>query len=658
MTIQWPSESEDSSRQFFSGHPFDPKDELRRIVNTSPLVGFAAFDQTIDWIVQQGDETIELEHRMNAVGNDLGLADVPEIVNLLMAWSCAEALAKTPSLQTWKSVRKLKSNSWALDHWLFDAMLVCAEKEGKTKDAYVKLAKEVIEALDSGVQLLSQFDRCNTEREQFRTAWDQNGSKLEEIWWGLRGWHGIGYEEEFPLFNVLAALDSSGFIDIASRSRNPYLVNSTLWAAGVPQKFGIWENLSAAALPAFVDDGTWNASVALPLLLVIARNQLLQDSSRTPAFNPSDSETEKVERKITELAKAVVATLDRRLDALPLFARWSTWLMRQLLTKGGAHNVRSSAFVDAALIEAIGYQLQGKPINREPPFGVPAWEKWCYRCVLSSHAHSGFIPVPSDYDSFLKEWAITLDDWTDTRGRQLRERASLIMTINKAIPGDAAHLLAFPIAMSESPVDTWRDLWDVVQTLREIVEFGAVDALGSDEYATRVEAGGLLFLVFCIGLAILDQRASQCRAGSSPQARDLAKLHEGLAFAVQEMREIDDTLNAEKWLDAVQHLAVRRLIWEDRGDEVKKEGRFPIFVQEDKPTFGDYLRAARNDVMELLAIVRSALLNGSDRQIVLDRLRCASIDLSNVIATAKQLNYISPNRYPIDEEQLRSLIPE
>lgn len=656
MTIQWPNERESENPQQFGKRAIDPKDELRRLLEACPAGLPAAFNEAVEWIVQKGEDISALEKRMSAVSNELELAEFPESVNLLMAFACAEALAKMPLLQTWQNVRKLTSHSWQLEHWLSDAMMVCAEEKVSTKEAYTKLAKEVFETLDS-FRLTSQFDRHNKEREQFRVAWDENCEKLEEIWWGLRGWHEMNYQEELPLFNVFGTLDPVGFMDVISQSKNPYLVSSALLAVGAFRKFGLWENLAVTAPSAFVDDGTWNASVTMPLLLVMARDQLLQAGRHVPHSDASDTEVERVKQEISKLTEAVITTLNRRQDASPLFARWSTWLMRQLLMQGikDTDNVRSSAFVDAPLIEAIGHELQGKSVDPESPSDAPAWEKWCYRCVLASHANSGFIAVP-DCNSFLKEWTINLDDWTDKRGRQLREHASLIVIMNKEIPGDAAHLLAYPIAMSELPVDAWIGLWDVTQPLREIVEFGDADDFGSDEYQSRAEAGRLMFLVFCMGLAVLDQRVSQCLSRGSPQARVVAKLHEKLALAVREMREIDDTLNREQWLQAVRHLAVRRLIWEDRGDEVEKDRRFAIFLYEDKPTFSDYLSAARNDVMELLAILHSTLLNESNRHIVLDKLHAAAIDLSNVIATAKRLNNISARKYPIDEAQLRSLI--
>ncbi|WP_300488184.1 hypothetical protein [Methylobacter sp.] len=648
MTMQWPNEREFVNRQPIDGLSIDLKDEFRQLMEACPSGLTAAFDEAVEWIEQQGDDTSELEQRMNAVNNELELADFPESVNLLMAWTCAEALAKAPSLQTWKSIRKLKSYSWQLEHWLSDTMMVYAEEKASAKEVYIKLAKEVFEALDS-FQLISQFDRHNKEREQFREAWNDCSEKLDEIWWGLRGSDCMDYEER-PLFQVLGTLDSVEFMSVVSQSTNPYLVNSAFFAVGAYDEFNLWEKFSVSAPTAFVDDGAWNTSVEMPLLLVMARDQLLQAGRLIPHFDVQDAEVEKVKQEIASLTEAVIEILSKRQDALPLFARWSTWLMRQLLIQGikDTNNVRSSTFVDTALIESIGRKLKGQNVISASPSDAPAWEAWCYQAVLASHAHSGFIDPP-DSKNFMDVWGLAPDDWAGERGKQLRERASLIVTMTKEIPGDAAHFLAYPITMSESPVDAWIGLWNVTQPLREIVEFGDADDSESDKYQGSTEAGKLLWLVFCIGLAILDQRVSQCSSGASPQARDLAQLHEALASAVREMREIDYFLSRDQWLQAFQHLAVRRLIWEDRATKVENA----IFHDTDKPTFSDYLIDAKNDAMELLAILQITLNNESDHQLVQEKLNDASIDLAEVITTVKRLNTISDRKYPIDVARQR-----
>ncbi|MBW7902524.1 MAG: hypothetical protein H3C26_13670 [Rhodocyclaceae bacterium] len=649
MTPQWTRERECESRQFLDSSFFDPEEGVRRLLEACPSVARdKTFREAVEWIARDGEDLSELELRMGDVSARLELTDIPKSANLLLALACAEALAAAPSLATWERVRKLQSNSWQIENWLSGVMKVCAEGDAGKRDAFIGLAETAFKALDA-FALVSQFERRNTERKQFGENWNERADKLEEIWFGRCDVDFFEYEES-PLFRLLAALAPAEFIRIVSQSRNPHLVNSALVHGEAWSTFSLWKEFARSAPTAFDADGTWNGSVMIPLLLVMARGELMQATRISPRFDASEIETENARQEIPKLSSAIVEILAKRLDALPLFARWSTWLMRQRLLQCGtaANGMRTSSDVDDALIEAIGLALKGKALVPESPADAPTWEAWCYRAVLASHAHSGFIAVPG-CEGFLGEWAIGFDDWADARGKRLRARADLITTLNKEIPGDAAHALAYPIAMSESPVNKWLALWDATLVLREVVEFG-------EEYQERGEAGRLLLLVFCMGLAILDQRVAQHPASDSVQARDLARLHEALALAVREMREIDVSLNREQWRQANRHLAVRRLIWEEKASNAGAGPNFSVFLPTDKPTFDDYLIETQNDVMELVPLLQMARRNGAADKAVREKLVAASIDLSRIVATARRLNEISARRYPMDEMQMEKVL--
>ena len=90
------------------------------------------------------------------------------------------------------------------------------------------------------------------------------------------------------------------------------------------------------------------------------------------------------------------------------------------------------------------------------------------------------------------------------------------------------------------------------------MEFGDSDAV-KDEYSSRSEAGNLLLLLFEIGLASFYQGSARSTDNKSSEARSLVRLFKELNSATCEMREIDSTLNHEKWLLIVQHLAIRSL---------------------------------------------------------------------------------------------------
>ncbi len=656
MIEQWPSERHAEKREVSADPSFKTAQDFLNLLNGFPHDQCKAFDDVVSWIVERDGDLSELEQRTAQFANEFAPA-IPDSHPLLMTLACAAALARTPSLQTWTKVNSFKYNSWQLAHWLGEAMMAYAEVHLSACNAYARIAKEVFAALEN-FSLLSKSDRTNEERASAWGYWNGHQDKLEEIWFGLRGWPGfMNYEEDLPLFQVFYKLNPDEFFRTISRSANPYLVSALLFVAGIgafSPRFTEWKRMITAAPTAFEDGGKWNGSVLIPLLLVEARNQLLQvrQGLRNPDITPG--ELDEIKQEITSTAELIVIVLAARQDASATFARWTPWLMRQILgqTANEIADVKSAAFADDALIDVIGRKLGNSALPETSPDDASLWEAWCYRCALASFAYNGHIQTPA-WESFGDEWRLSPEDWVGDKGQHLREHASLITTLNKEIPGVAANLLAYPIAQSPSPAEAWIGLWNDAIALREIVEFGDSDAI-EDEYSSRSEAGRLLLLLFRIGLAILDQGAARSSDNNSPEARSLANLFKALNFATYEMREIDSTLNHDEWLSAVQHLAVRRMIWEYPGNETASKN-FQVFKADDTPIVSDILSEAKGNVTELVAILQSLLLNSPDVSRLKANLHTASIDLLDIVHSIRRLNQYHPRKYPIDEALLQKL---
>jgi hypothetical protein len=329
--------------------------------------------------------------------------------------------------------------------------------------------------------------------------------------------------------------------------------------------------------------------------------------------------------------------------------------MRQVLshTSKDVTNVTSSAFAVDALIDAIGRNLGNCALPQTSPEDATPWESWCYRCALSSFAYNGHIPV-SAWEDFGNEWRLVPEEWAGRKGDMLREHASLITTLNKETPGIAANALAYPIAQSASPVRAWIGLWHDAFPVREIVEFGDMDAT-SDEYSSRSAAGRLLLLLFRIGLAIFDQGAARCSSSSSPEAKSLVDLYKALVSAAREMREIDSTLNHDEWLSVSQHLTIRRMIWEQSSGVERGSGDFQVFKSDDSPTVVDLLTEAKGNVIELVSTLQALLLNVRDVSRLKADLNSASISVPNIVGTFRRLNQFHPRKYPIDGGQIENL---
>jgi hypothetical protein len=657
MNEQWPSERHAEKREVIADSSFKTAQDFLNLLNVFPHVQPNAFDDVVSWIVEQDGDLSELEQRTAQLADEIAPA-IPDSKTMLMTLACAAALARMPLLQTWTKINSFKYNSWQLARWLSEAMAAYSEMNSPACHAYVELAKEAFASLDN-FTLESLSARTNEERSGAWALWNKRQNRLEVIWWGLRGWSGfMNYEEELPLFQVFYKLNPDEFIRIISRSANPYLVSALLFVAGIgafSPRFSEWKRMIVAVPAAFEDGGKWNGSVLIPLLLVEARNQLLQvrPNLRNPDLTPG--ELDEIKQEITSTAELIVTALTERQDASTTFARWMPWLMRQILgqTAKEIADVKSAAFADDALIDVIGHKLGDSPLPQTSPDDAPLWEAWCYRCALASFAYNVHIQAPA-WEGFGDEWRISPEDWVGDKGQLLREHASLITTLNKEIPGVAANLLAYPIAQSPSPAEVWIGLWNDAFSLREIVEFGDSDAV-EDEYSSRSEAGRLLLLLFRVGLAIFDQGAARSSDNNSPQARSLSSLFKALNFATCEMREIDSTLNHDEWLSVVQHLAVRRMIWEYPSDNETASMNSQVFKADDTPIVSDILSEAKGNVIELVAILQSLVLNSPEASRLKAILNTASIDLFDIVHSIRNLSQYHPRKYPIDEAQLQKL---
>lgn len=656
MSIQWCKEREKFDVVYGKSNSFKNKKDFLKFIDDANEKLVGVLEEASTWILEKREnESLEnlsreilnlcSKHELNAVENDA-----------VITLSCAEALAKSPSLKTWNVIQHFAYNSWAIENWLLYAMEAMAERNKSYRIPYISLSNQAIKALED-FEWTSLSTRLNDARTNFYDFWNNTSHKLDEIWWGLRGYPDFIAINEFIFFQLLADLSPLEFSKSIGASNNPYVVQTALMATGVcsfSPKYSKWETLVEIAPITFKSDGSWNGLVLMPLLLTVVRDQLIEEQRYLLRHEEGISDA-KLEEDLMHIIDAVVQKLDSREDKIPLFCRWSTWLMRKLITtvQGDEHNVRAATFIDEVLIDSIGKKLKNQSVVSCSPHDAADWEAWCYRCVLASHAYSKFIDLPESKD-FIKEWDLSPDDWLRKKGVSLRNRSSLILTSEKKILGRASYLLAYPIALTEKATEDWENLWDSSFTLREIVEYGDANEL-VDRSASRYEASNLMMLVLNIGLAIFDLRAEQCLTSDLDVSRSQVKLHEKLAQACAEMLEIDDSLNRTRLISFEQHLAIRRFIWEESLQEEHQELGRSIFRANDEPSFVYYLKSVKNDCMNLSSLLSSLLLNAPNIEILKNYIASAEINIRELLKSVRKLNQYHPRKYAIDEKNLQLL---
>ncbi len=577
-----------------------------------------------------------------------------EQFGMLVCWTCAKALSKSPRTDTWASIKDMAYQSVELEHWIHDALLVLAKTDDASRVSLITLAEEIFRK-DDGDSPELKWSRAYQSRVDAREYWPRVTEKLDELWRGLQWFDIFFYKEDFPLFNLLLKLEPERFIQLMSSARNPDLVNSALLVTGAGRfgsSFSEWAYLAESAPRSFNEDGSWNGSCVVPLLLFSARSEILESKGvmyRTGRqFDVSSTELE-LELEIGSAVRAAIGSLSKRSDAVPMFMRWSTWLVRNLISSVEKDRTTpgSPEYLDLALLTAIGEYLRPFEPKADLPPDASEWETWCRLCVLSLYASNGMAHPPKS-EVFTDSWRLSWEDWFGPQGAKTRLLASRFTFATDEVPGLGPNLLAYPLANTSEGLRVWCDSWDSAQVLREVVEFSVPGPAGGA--ASPYEGSKLLLLLFRVGLAVLDQRVLQIKSSDRDNVTDLVAFYQSLAEIVDDMLEIDGTIGRSEWVAARLHLIARRVIWED------DRGREGTFSRTDAPSLSDYLDQTRHDAVELLRIVEAVLANGKHEAKARRALDDACIDRSRMVNILRRLNELDARRYPVDANSLRYLL--
>ncbi|EHR5763460.1 hypothetical protein KUK88_003242 [Vibrio parahaemolyticus] len=626
MKTQWPNEK----NKEYQDEILNLRKDLIFFIDNYKKELEERLDLLSDLIVESGVEYNELhsEVRSSIIDVDVNY-NAEDKVDLISTWICVLAMVKSPTLNTWLNIKKIFYNSNNIKFWLEESILVHTEIHPEDKCSFIALSDTVINALEENDRrIISERHRGSLENALL--YWKETSEKLTEIWWGLRGFDPWSYSSELVVFSVLKTLDNEKFIQRISKFENPYLVDVCLFAIGVDNSYSCWEEIVKLAPLSFEKDGEWNGSVLMPLLLVYAHKGIQQAIYGLPHSNLSPEDEAKAKNEIDELNSSIVTLLAQREDSHPLFARWSTWLMREVIISGSddQDNVTSVAYRNNSLLKAIGQSIQLSSNFQLSSESVPAWERWVYRAVLALHSYNGFI-TQQECSDFIDEWSLDFDSWNDDKGAQLIESSRLFNMSSQKIPNNSSHLLAYSIAMSNSPSSNWIKLWNNTRLLREIVEYGDFQDSRIDRYKGSTEAIRLILLGFTIGLAILDQMAQRYIDDGSISKDEILDLYRALLKAANEMREINYFIDIDKWEDALLSLIIRRLHWESG------VGNIAIFNLQDTPSFSDLVKQSTYDVVFFWRVIENTLIYQNKLVDRIDLSKQKIIDLVNDIELVK-----------------------
>ncbi|MEZ9595510.1 hypothetical protein AB4298_12810 [Shewanella sp. 10N.261.52.F9] len=626
MTTQWPNEKNKKYQDEF----LNLRKDLIFFIDNYEKELEERLDLLADLIIKSGVEYNELHSGVKSSIIDVDVNyNTEDKVDLISTWICVLAIVKSPTLNTWLNIKKIFYNSNNIKFWLEESILVHTEIHPEDKCSFIALSDKVINALEENDRrIISERHRGTLENALL--FWEETSEKLTEIWRGLRGFDSWSYSGELVVFSVLKTLDNEQFIQRISKFENPYLVDVCLFAIGVDNSYSCWEEIVKLAPLSFEKDGEWNGSVLMPLLLVYALKGIQQAVYGLPHSNLSPEDEAKAKNEIDELNSPIITLLAQREDSHPLFARWSTWLMHELMISGSddQDNVTSVSYRNNSLLKAIGQSIQLSSNFQLSSESIPVWERWVYRAVLALHSYNGFI-TQQECSDFIDEWSLDFDSWNDDKGAQLIESSRLFNMNSQEIPNNSTHLLAYSIAMSNSPSSNWIRLWNNTRLLREIVEYGDCQDSRVDRYKGSTEAIRLILLGFTVGLAILDQMAQRYIDDGGISKDEILDLYRALLKAANEMREINYFIDIDKWEDALLSLIIRRLHWESG------VGNIAIFNLQDTPSFSDLVKQSTYDVVFFWRVIENTLIYQNKLVDRIDLPMQKIIDLVNDIELVK-----------------------
>lgn len=571
----------------------------------------------------------------------------------LMALACLEALRQLPTADTWGYLWSLTGHSRSLETTLPEAIINAAGRSPAFKSEFLTIASEVVKqaAADPGRREMvhnrdfaaQSFSRWNDDR------------RLSYVWREPDLTNHIPLGDDDGVLEIVAQIDLPAFVNLLEAFDSPYPVGAALQTAGVRVSLRLWKDIMALAPVAFRADGTWTGSVIVPLLLVVAREQIRMAQNWVAAdANPVERDT--VRKEMQDLAVEVAKTIASRPDAGGCAVRWAASLMRGLmgeLARVGAHlpdkdNLRG--YADAVLIEMLGRECDLSRLGSVALEALEPWEPWCYLRTLSLWAQEGLIAMPY-MECFLEQWYLSPEDWGRERGQCLRDNA-LLNDVLGGWPPDAygTRLLGYMIADKQDPAETWDKLWRKTVVIRDIVEFGDAEKDDEAEWKSQGPASALMQLAFGLGLMMLERIVI---SPSVPYERPsaLKRLFRALVDTVREMRAID-RYHGKFWDAALRHLAIRRALWVAENPVEAPYSRTVDFEPDTTPTLAGFVRDMGSDVENLLAMLAVLERNGVARETLRAALADVEVDMKALIALAKKLQMIDCRRYPFSDAQI------
>jgi hypothetical protein len=563
------------------------------------------------------------------------------IASAAIGVSCVDILIERGSRDVWKAISAILQADDAI-YWAFRLRL---KNELLIRPGLQASFFSLVDGLVDAAVETPWLRSLRGDQELFKAAVDQWREKPEllDIWFGNRSVSSVHYESaEWDILSYIFEIDVAVFVAFLSRFTEPFSISAILETAQVERRFDRWQAVMMKAPLAFDNAGRWNCSVIVPLLLASAHRALTETRYRYRADATSNSNAAS-----NSLLDAIANVISTREDAYGIKLHWSAWLMRSTMSRQSRTDDNPASVandVEITLIKKLALSRDLIPAVD----ALDPWEQWCVLAAATLSTLDRRL-VTSEWKGFASQWALSPEDWSGERGKELVERASLFVTFGPDIGAFSSERIGALLASEAEADQRWHEFWETLDTLREVVEFGDAsegEFVGSN---SRANAGELLRLAFSVGLSAFDLLISEQIVDEPEAGKGLDALFRSLVAAARELALID-RFGLEFWWNATVHLAIRRSYFAAGEHYADNDASCFRFAEDHHPDLTDFFEWVSGDDIRVARLAYLLKANGTSEAAIIEAMDAADIDLQQVVALCVRIGEIDRKRGKVAPE--------
>ena len=534
----------------------------------------------------------------------------------------------------------LKHYCSSLSQYWVSGIISATKKNLDLKNNLVNHAKQQVINIDNKIA------ERHPEKAQLSWIWPQHYDRNNNLTDPFFDW---------PWFDLLWQLEPSVFIKFIGECKSPYTVSGILTFAGLTDDFNLWQQAMCEAPSAFTENGNWNGSFLLPMLLAEAVQRLLQSVNDYKGYLQKTIYLS-TDPEINALIHDVVLTITVRKDFVGIIKPWAIQLFKNM-----DHNLRQDS-VSGQLHQAVLTDLMEQLHNKKQLSKITNSENtdnWLYLSLLGWMANNfpqASISLPSP-EFFVEQWLFNhhpKNSWFGAKGEILLNISCefIYQESSNSLFNNLAVFLT--LSQPENTAKQWQKMWQGLHQLREALKFYTPESKGYSQHSN--DAARLNYLLLSIGLAMFKQLENMALRESPHLVTIINDLFTSLWQASFTLLKID-SFNKEKIHIIQLNLLIMRGLWQKEAEQDHQ--KYTLFNKALTLTHVDLLQDLQSNITLLIALLPNYKANSIPDEWLKSELTDAGLNIKELLSTAEQVIALNSNKQLItaqSRDTLRQLL--